>query len=125
MLPNCPQYIIASFAILRLGAIVVNINPSYTAREALIVATDSGVRTLITLDALAPLVQGIAPQTSIREVIVTSLPEYSSAKAAAPRVPGTIPLADLVRTWPVHDGDVAGGFLLRLLEAVMQLVWKE
>ena len=33
MLPNCPQYIIAAFAILRLGAIVVNINPSYTARE--------------------------------------------------------------------------------------------
>ena len=35
MLPNCPQYIIAAFAILRLGAIVVNINPSYTAREVL------------------------------------------------------------------------------------------
>ena len=33
MLPNCPQYIIAAFAMLRLGAVVVNINPSYTARE--------------------------------------------------------------------------------------------
>ena len=42
MLPNCPQYIIAAFAILRLGAVVVNINPSYTAREVLIVAADSG-----------------------------------------------------------------------------------
>ena len=31
MLPNCPQYIIAAFAILRHGAIVVNINPTYTA----------------------------------------------------------------------------------------------
>ena len=44
MLPNCPQYIIAAFAILRLGAIVVNINPSYTAREVLTVAADSGMR---------------------------------------------------------------------------------
>src|SRR5438093_9982531 len=35
ILPNCPQYIIAAFAILRLGAVVVNINPSYTAREVL------------------------------------------------------------------------------------------
>ena len=28
MLPNCPQYIIAAFAILRCGGIVVNINPT-------------------------------------------------------------------------------------------------
>ncbi|HEX7796667.1 MAG TPA: AMP-binding protein, partial [Vicinamibacterales bacterium] len=53
MLPNCPQYVIAAFAILRLGAVVVNINPSYTAREVLNVAVDSGIRMLIALDALA------------------------------------------------------------------------
>ena len=41
MLPNCPQYIFSSFAVLRLGAIVVNINPSYTAREVLMVAADA------------------------------------------------------------------------------------
>jgi hypothetical protein len=33
-------------------------------------------------------------------------------------------LTDVVRTWPVHDGDIAGGFLLRLLEAALQLVRK-
>jgi len=32
-------------------------------------------------------------------------------------------LADVVRTWPVHDGDVAAGFFVRLLEAALQLVW--
>ncbi len=96
MLPNCPQYIIASFAVLRLGAVVVNINPSYTPREALIIATDSGVRTVITLDALAPLVRGIQPQTAITSIIVTSLAEYSSAAAAASRVDGTTALADLL-----------------------------
>ena len=57
MLPNCPQYIVSAFAVLRLGAIVVNINPSYTAREVLTVASDSGVRIVITLDVLAPLVR--------------------------------------------------------------------
>jgi len=104
MLPNCPQYIIASFAALRLGAIVVNINPSYTAREALIVATDSGIRTIITLDALAPLVQGIAPQTAIRDIIVTSLAEYSASATPAPTIAGTIPMADLLR--PVQPSDI-------------------
>jgi hypothetical protein len=32
------------------------------------------------------------------------------------------PLADVVRTWPVHDGDVGGNFLRRLLEAALQLI---
>src|SRR4029453_3301005 len=56
MLPNCPQYLIAAFAILRLGAIIVNINPIYTPRELAVVAKDSGTRVLTALDVLAPVV---------------------------------------------------------------------
>jgi long-chain acyl-CoA synthetase len=52
---------------------------------------------LITLDALAPLVQGVRTQTAIEQVIVTSLAEYSSAAAAAPRVDGLLTFADLVK----------------------------
>jgi long-chain acyl-CoA synthetase len=100
MLPNCPQYILAAFAILRLGAVVVNINPSYTAREVLIVTGDSGVRILLTLDALAPLIAGIRDQTAIEHVIVTSLAEYTSPAGPAPRVDGTVPLADLLASAP-------------------------
>jgi long-chain acyl-CoA synthetase len=96
MLPNCPQYIIGAFAILRLGAIVVNINPIYTAREVLTVANDSGVRALVTLDVLAPLALGARAQTRIEWVIVTSLAEYSAAPAPAPRVDGALTLADLL-----------------------------
>jgi long-chain acyl-CoA synthetase len=96
MLPNCPQYIIAAFGILRLGAVVVNINPSYTPREALIVASDSGACAVITIDALAPLVRGIQPQCAIEHVIITSLAEYSAAAAAPPRIEGMLTLADLL-----------------------------
>jgi long-chain acyl-CoA synthetase len=96
MLPNCPQYIISAFAILRLGAVVVNINPSYTAREILTVTSDSTPRIVITLDALAPLIQGVRAQTTIERLIVTSLPEYSAAAAAPPRVDGALTLADLL-----------------------------
>src|SRR5215471_8465124 len=73
MLPNCPQYIIAAFAILRLGGVVVNINPSYTAREVLNVVKDSSPKVLITLDALAPLALAAKDQTGIGQIIVTSL----------------------------------------------------
>ena len=96
MLPNCPQYIFCAFSVLRLGAIVVNINPSYTARELLIVAADATPRVVITLDALAPLVQAVRAQTAIEQIIVTSLAEYSAAATAPPRIDGTLTLADLV-----------------------------
>ncbi len=100
MLPNCPQYIIAAFAILRLGAVVVNINPSYTAREFQVVATDSSPRVVITLEALAPLVQGARSQNAIEQIIVTSLAEYSSAAAAPPRIDGLLTFADLTGSDP-------------------------
>ncbi len=96
MLPNCPQYIVATFAVLRLGAIVVNVNPIYTAREVLTVANDSGIRILLTLDLLAPLALGVRDQTAIERVIVTSLGEYSAAHTAPPQVEGTLTLADLL-----------------------------
>ncbi|MBW8861319.1 MAG: long-chain fatty acid--CoA ligase [Acidobacteria bacterium] len=96
MLPNCPQYIIAAFGILRLGAVIVNVNPSYTEREFLVIAADSTPRVLITLDALAPMVQRVRTQTTLEQIIVTSLAEYSAAAAPPPRIDGTLPLADLV-----------------------------
>jgi hypothetical protein len=32
---------------------------------------------------------------------------------------GAVPLADVVLTWPVHDGDVAASLFRRLLEAAL------
>jgi long-chain acyl-CoA synthetase len=104
MLPNCPQYIIAAFAVLRLGAVIVNINPAYTAREAQIVAADSGARIVITLDALVPVVQAVKAQSAIERLIVTSLSEYSSTCTTAPRIDGADTLADLLR--PVKPSDL-------------------
>jgi long-chain acyl-CoA synthetase len=78
MLPNCPQYIISAFAILRIGAVVVNINPIYTAREVLDVVNDSGLKTLITLDRLAPLAAAARGQSAIEHILVTSMAEYAA-----------------------------------------------
>ena len=96
MLPNCPQYVIAAFAVLRCGAIVVNVNPSLTQREVLHIARDSGMRTLLTLGSLAPLILAVQVQTSIEDVIVTALEEYSTTAAPPSRVTGTRALAELV-----------------------------
>lgn len=96
MLPNCPQYLIAVFGILRLGAIVVNINPLYTPREIAVVATDSGMRMLIILDVLAPQAASIRSQTSIERMIITSAAEYSIAAVPCPTIAGTERLSDIL-----------------------------
>jgi long-chain acyl-CoA synthetase len=96
MLPNCPQYVVAAFAALRLGAVVVNVNPLYTPREVAVVAKDSGMRALLTLDLLAPVTLAVRGQTNIEHVVVTSLAEYSAAAAPCPAVEGTRRLAELL-----------------------------
>jgi long-chain acyl-CoA synthetase len=96
MLPNCPQYVIATFAALRLGATVVNVNPLYTPREVLLVAQDSGMRAMLTLDLLAPITQAVRERTSIENVIITSAPEYSIAELPCPTIDGTLRLSDLL-----------------------------
>ena len=96
MLPNCPQYVIAAFAVLRCGAVVVNVNPSLTQREVQHIAQDSGMRTLLTLGSLGPLVLAVQAQTSIEDVILTTLEEYSATATPPSRLTGTHALADLV-----------------------------
>jgi long-chain acyl-CoA synthetase len=103
MLPNCPQYLIAAFAILRIGAIVVNVNPLYTPREIAIVAHDSEMRLIIVLDLLAPAVLAIRDTTSIERVIVTSVAEYSAAAAPCPHVEGCHRLSEVMASFPQPD----------------------
>ena len=81
---------------LRLGAIVVNVNPLYTPREIVVVAKDSGMRVMLTLDVLAPLTLGVQDQTQLEKVIITSLGEYSAAATETPALPGTHCFADLL-----------------------------
>jgi long-chain acyl-CoA synthetase len=96
MLPNCPQYLVASFAVLRLGATVVNVNPLYTPREVLVVAGDSGMRALLTLDLLAPVVAAVRERTKIETLIITSLAEYSPAATPPNQIEGAVRFADLL-----------------------------
>ena len=73
MMPNCLQYPIATFGILRAGLTVVNVNPMYTPRELRHQMVDSGASVILVLDNFAKTVQDVLPDTAIRQVITTGL----------------------------------------------------
>ena len=73
MMPNCLQYPIATFGVLRAGLTVVNVNPMYTARELKHQLVDSGASVILVLDNFAKTVQDVVSETSVRQVITTGL----------------------------------------------------
>ncbi|MCX8514125.1 MAG: AMP-binding protein [Burkholderiales bacterium] len=81
MLPNTIQYPIALFAILKLGAIVVNINPLYTPSEIEYLINNSGAKSIIVIDMMASKLDGLINKYNLNNIIVTKLPDfYSFAK---------------------------------------------
>jgi long-chain acyl-CoA synthetase len=50
MLPNSPAYVIYFFAVLKLGAVVVNYNPLHSTADLAVQVKDSGTELMVTLD---------------------------------------------------------------------------
>jgi long-chain acyl-CoA synthetase len=73
---NCPQSVIAYYAILRAGGVVVPCNPLFVEREFQHQANDSGARMAICLSLLYPRVKAVRPNTGLEHVIVTNVKEY-------------------------------------------------
>jgi long-chain acyl-CoA synthetase len=71
-LPNTPYYIVAYYAVLRAGGVVVNFNPLYAEREVRHLAADSGVEIMVTLDltVLLPMVQRMLGSTGLKRIVV-------------------------------------------------------
>ncbi len=80
MLPNVLQFPVAFYATQKIGAICVNTNPLYTAREMQHQFKDSGVKVLIIMDLFLDKLEQIIDQTEIKHVISTNvsdlLPTY-------------------------------------------------
>ncbi len=71
LLPNSPQFVIAYFAILKAGAVVVALNPLYTSHELLFHLNDSGATTAITIPLFLEKVTALVDQTPLQRVIYT------------------------------------------------------
>ncbi|PPG30016.1 long-chain-fatty-acid--CoA ligase [Pseudoclavibacter sp. RFBB5] len=78
VLPNCPQHVIAFYAALRLGAIVIEHNPLYTARELRHQFEDHGAKIAIVWDKVADLISelpsDVVPDTIVAVDMTSALP---------------------------------------------------
>jgi len=68
MLPNCPHYVIAFYACMRIGAVVVQINPMYVPREVAYTLQDADAKALVVLDRLYAK---LAPTDDVRALAAT------------------------------------------------------
>ncbi len=73
MLPNCPQFVVAFYGMLRIGAIAVNTNPLYVSREMKEQFGDSGAETVVLLPQFLPRLREIQGATPVRRVIVADI----------------------------------------------------
>ena len=80
MMPNCLQYPVATFGVLRAGLTVVNVNPLYTARELKHQLVDSGAAVLVVVDNFGDTVQQVIADTPVKQVITTGLGDMLGAK---------------------------------------------
>ncbi len=78
VMTNCPQYVIAFYATVRLGAIVVGNNPLYTDREMEHQLRDSDPSVVIVLDLLYSDFADVFGRLRIEHVIVARLNDYMS-----------------------------------------------
>ncbi|WP_127794005.1 long-chain-fatty-acid--CoA ligase [Agromyces sp. LHK192] len=69
VLPNCPQHIAAFYAVLRLGAIVVEHNPLYTPRELRHQFEDHGARVVIAWDKVVATIQAFPADVAVPTII--------------------------------------------------------
>ena len=74
-LPNCPQHIVAMTAILRLGAVVVEHNPLYTAYELEHQFNDHGAKLAIVFDVRADTFTDLIGTTPLEQVVSVNMTE--------------------------------------------------
>jgi len=118
VLPNAPQHLAAFYAVLRLGAIVVEHNPLYTRDELEVQFRDHGATVVITWDKMAPVIQSLPADLGIRTIVSVDITRAmplttrlalrlpiakareSRNKLTAP-APGTIPFSQLEKSAPL------------------------
>ena len=108
-LQNVPQFLCATYAAWKLGAIVVPLNPMYKEKELSYFCRDSGAKLFFTLDEIATALDlSFLKETSIKKVITTSALDLLPADMEPPNmlkgakkrpVPGSLDMLELLESY--------------------------
>jgi fatty-acyl-CoA synthase len=91
--PNCAEWLLTQYATARIGAILVNINPSYRTHELEYVLRQASIGTLISAVAFKTsdyraMVEEVGPKLeTLRDVVYIGDPTWDALVAEAARVP--------------------------------------
>ncbi|MCD1572780.1 long-chain-fatty-acid--CoA ligase [Agromyces mediolanus] len=124
VLPNCPQHIVAFYAVLRLGGIVVEHNPLYTPRELRHQFEDHGARVVVAWDKVVDTLQAFPADLKLAHIVSVDptrampfgtrlalrLPiakARESRAALTTKVRGTVPWPELVEAQPIDAHIIA------------------
>ena len=80
VMPNAPQHIVAFYAVLRLGAVVVEHNPLYTPAELETQFRDHGARVVIAWSKVVATLQGLPADLGISTIISVDVTEAMPLK---------------------------------------------
>eukprot|EP01132_Coremiostelium_polycephalum_P019195 gene19195-22841_t len=73
MMPNCLQYPICLLGTILAGAVVVNVNPLYTARELQHLLKDSGAETLVIFENFAHTLEKVVAASTVKRVVIAAI----------------------------------------------------
>src|SRR5215216_2442306 len=74
MLPNCPEYVVAFFGTMRIGATVTQVNPIYVGRELTHIFDNSGLETVIVHSMMYEKAKAIQADTPLKRIICVDEP---------------------------------------------------
>ena len=74
-MPNLPQFVVAYFGILKAGAVVVAVNPTYPVDEILTPVNDAGIEVMFTLSRFYGKVKEVRAKSKLKKIIVSNIKE--------------------------------------------------
>ncbi len=74
-MPNTPQFVMAFFAVLKIGGVIIATNPLYSPREIEHQLNDAGIQVMIVMSNFYNLIKEVQPKTQVRTIVVTNLKE--------------------------------------------------
>ena len=116
-LENCPQFAVAHFGALKVGAITVALNPMHKTHELGHELEDSGARVIVAADAGREVVEGVRDRSALDTAVLVCYRDYLPEEPTLPLPPSLLEEAPRrPRGWEDFQTIVGSAATLRALE---------